>query len=322
MKYLFNNLSCEISISNAAFSELLRIGAFKTILIDNDDYQNRELFKNKYCEVHKCKIGENLINFLNYNIFDNNLIFKLFLNLFDTIQEASVDNDFWYAHEYSASDIFNIQKEIKEYVDFAVNDFSYFDIDFINCLCEHGIFQKPEFISHSYIEGLKVYQTANFDISDYKHLFDLNKSKHNKKITYTCNTFESCMTAELLEICRNKYIIKKCENCGKYFIPYFRSDTIYCENISPQDETRTCKEYGTQKLWYEKLKNNEAMKLCRNIHSSKQMLAKRRTDRPEYQKNFEEFKINSQQWKNDIRAGIKTEEEFIEWLKIAKEKRY
>ncbi len=117
------------------------------------------------------------------------------------------------------------------------------------------------------------------------------------------------------------YSINKCENCGKYFIAYNRSDTLYCDRLSPQDNTKTCKEYGTQKLWYEKLKKNESTKLCRNIYMAKQMLVKRNPDIVEYQQSFEKFKKLSKQWKFDIKSGIKTEQDFIVWLKTVKEKK-
>jgi len=50
---------------------------------------------------------------------------------------------------------------------------------------------------------------------------------------------------------KNNTTIKLCQNCGKFFIPYSRSDEIYCDNI--YENGKTCKEIG-----YEvKLKNDE-----------------------------------------------------------------
>ncbi len=116
--------------------------------------------------------------------------------------------------------------------------------------------------------------------------------------------------------------IKKCANCGRYFYPENRSDTIYCGHKSPQDGNLSCKEYGSQKLWYENLKNNESMKLCRNIYQSKQMLVKRNPDIDAYKKSFERFKEESKVWKSDVRAGVKTEDEFLIWLRNVKANKF
>lgn len=43
-------------------------------------------------------------------------------------------------------------------------------------------------------------------------------------------------------ILEQRLTIKKCENCGKYFIPK-RSNILYCDGISPQDNSKTCKKY-------------------------------------------------------------------------------
>ncbi|NLB80496.1 MAG: hypothetical protein GX800_02515, partial [Clostridiaceae bacterium] len=138
---------------------------------------------------------------------------------------------------------------------------------------------------------------------------------------YSCEYISEVCLVTILELQESHYIIKKCGNCGKYFIPYNRADTIYCDNISPQDDKRTCKEYGSQKLWYDKLKQDEAKKLYRNIYMAKQMQAKRYLDIPKYAKNLEKYKTQSKQLKKDVKEGKKSEAEYIEWLKNVKEKK-
>lgn len=125
---------------------------------------------------------------------------------------------------------------------------------------------------------------------------------------------DSLLLLELSKICENKIKIKKCQNCGKYFIPESRSDEIYCNNISPQDNERTCKEYGSRKLWYDRLKNDEAARLARNIYSAKQMLVRRNPDIREYKEMFELFKTEKKRWEEMVKAGEKTREDYIAWL--------
>lgn len=115
--------------------------------------------------------------------------------------------------------------------------------------------------------------------------------------------------------------IKKCGICGKYFVPLNRSDTLYCDRISPKDPERTCKEYGSQKLWYDRIKNDEAAKLSRNIYSAKQMLARRNPDILAYKKMFEYFKVERKKWEALVKSGEKSREEYINWLCEMKSKK-
>lgn len=129
-----------------------------------------------------------------------------------------------------------------------------------------------------------------------------------------------CATA-LHQLYLWKYVIKRCKNCGRFFTPLNRSDEIYCNNPSPQDPGRSCKEYGTQKLWYDRLKKDETKSLWRKVSQAKQKMASRYDDIPGYAEQYELFKAESKQWKADIKNGTKTEEQFMEWLNSQKEKK-
>lgn len=129
------------------------------------------------------------------------------------------------------------------------------------------------------------------------------------------NNFNDFFNFLLIEFENKGKKIRKCANCNKYFIPMFRSDTIYCDNISPQDTSKTCKEYGSINTYQENLKTNEAMGLYRKIYMQKQMATKRNPDKPEYLQDFENFKKESKEWKAKVKNEEKTEAEYIQWLK-------
>ncbi len=116
------------------------------------------------------------------------------------------------------------------------------------------------------------------------------------------------------ELANRGKTIRQCQNCGKYFIPSKRADTLYCDNPSPEAPEMTCKEYGNRRLWYEKQKEDELATLSRNIASAKCMLAKRNPDRPEYAASYEYFKRERLTWKKAVEEGQKTKEEYREWL--------
>lgn len=166
------------------------------------------------------------------------------------------------------------------------------------------------------------YSVIEFVRKEYSRFLELQQSiKSENVLCYDVyNLFDACLIS-LNYILENGYIIKKCKNCEEYFVPFNRSDALYCDRISPQDHTKTCKEYGAYKQYQTNLKNNEAAGLYRNIYQQKQMRVKRNLDIKEYQIDFEKFKQESKQWKQGIKNGSKTEVEFLEWLKQIKDKK-
>lgn len=154
----------------------------------------------------------------------------------------------------------------------------------------------------------------------FNDFFSSLEQKANSR-TIISNSLSEFCTSSMYTLLQFNNIVKKCTNCGRYFVPPFRADTMYCNNPSPQDSTKTCKEYGAIKTYQENLKNNEAMGLYRKIYMSKQMLAKRNPDIQEYQDSFQKYKEQSKQWKANVKAGIKSEEEYLAWLKQVKEKK-
>ena len=141
------------------------------------------------------------------------------------------------------------------------------------------------------------------------------------RTVYVIDCLEALLLVELSKIFEQKIEMKRCENCGRFFVPENRSDEIYCSNPSPQDFEKTCKQYGSEKLWYERLKNNETAKLSRNIYSSKRMLAVRNPDIEAYTKMFEYFKAERKKWESDLKHGARTKEEYICWLNEMKKKK-
>ena len=141
-------------------------------------------------------------------------------------------------------------------------------------------------------------------------------------VEYTTNSYNRFATNILSSLCEIDKIGKRvlrCKNCGKFFFPANRSDEIYCDNSSPQDQSMTCKQYGTNRLWYEKQKENEIALLSRKIASAKGMLAKRNPDRPEYAAYYEYFKEQRRDWIKALKDGNKTPEEYKKWLLFMKE---
>lgn len=159
-----------------------------------------------------------------------------------------------------------------------------------------------------------------YDLDD-KLAFDAhietNNSVFNRSFGHTFNTMMDALLFEIYCFINNNITIKQCKNCGKLFQP-LRADALYCDNISPQEETKTCKEYGAYQQWITNIKSDEATSLYRKIYMRKQMQAKRNPDIDTYIEDFENYKQNTKQWKADTKSGKKTNEEFLAWLENLK----
>ncbi len=96
------------------------------------------------------------------------------------------------------------------------------------------------------------YEMASDFISLTEELYDLYTRKcsvrhKNGNVTVGTVRMKSFLQLLTFEYCRMKKenkLLKNCENCGRYFIPLKRSDSIYCHAPSPQNPKKTCSEVG------------------------------------------------------------------------------
>ena len=144
------------------------------------------------------------------------------------------------------------------------------------------------------------------------------KNKNTITSVYSCDSIEDVCMASLYHLLKLGLVIKKCNNCEKYFIPLRRSDAIYCDRISPYNPSKTCKDDGSQRTFEEKLKMDDAEKLRRSVYQVMQMRVRRNPDVENYKENFEQWKSDVAKWKAGIKKGNRTSEDFINWLNDSK----
>ena len=138
---------------------------------------------------------------------------------------------------------------------------------------------------------------------------------------YECSTIDDYMIASFLELIENDYLISKCENCRKYFIAYNRADTLYCDRISPQNASKNCKQYGKEKKWLERTKNEKDWySLYRKVYQTFQKKAIRNSGHKESKQAFDNFRTEANEWKQAVKKGSKTEADFMKWLKNYRQK--
>ncbi len=181
-----------------------------------------------------------------------------------------------------------------------------------------------------FFDDKRAFQKAEYCIrgdglSDMEHIFRVQRRDYILPSpvveVFRISNVVDAVLLSLFHLLQEQTAIKKCANCQKFFVPLARGDAIYCDRPAPQDSKKTCKEYGSKVLWYETIVNDDVAKLARNIYCAKQMLAKRNPDKPEFAEMFEYFKAEKKKWEQEVKAGRKTREEFVEWLRAMKLRR-
>ncbi len=221
--------------------------------------------------------------------------------------------------------VMEIQESMKQCVDFVYN---------IN---EN---QPEEFTNYSYRIKLIAYLTKNTDIigyisrlktipANYNQLYYEYKSEeygrlmqeiqeNNNNFTpkelYNADTFGPIAYAVLNELSKYEHLpIKKCQNCGRYFVPTFRQTEIYCdlENINGSS---TCREKGASVTYKKNLENVPALALYRKMYQKKVMAVYRNPDDTKQKKEFEKWKKEAQEKIRKFKNEKITEEELNEWM--------
>lgn len=113
-------------------------------------------------------------------------------------------------------------------------------------------------------------------------------------------------------VINTKYQIRKCKNCGKYYIAEISSKQLYCDN--QYNENQTCKDIGNQIAQLKKQQEDLVYGKYRKIYAKKSMLVKRNPDITSYKAEYEEWKKEAQKLRNNLKDNKITNDEFEKWL--------
>lgn len=107
--------------------------------------------------------------------------------------------------------------------------------------------------------------------------------------------------------------IKKCQNCGKYFIPVYKQNEIYCdfENV---DGTPSCRERGASETYKKNLETVPALSEYRRTYQQKFMAADRNKDNTKLREDFDIWKKKAQEQIKLFKRSQITEEELYKWM--------
>lgn len=240
--------------------------------------------------------------------------------------------------------LIDYQSQFKTIINF-INNLS--NLDYLKCFSiaeRFFIYKRADFTNYSDMSiVLNSYISLAYDIESMKYLnmnLCTNQGNFEEKakaiseyiknypteyddelfpsICFNCHIIESACFISILELIKNNTPIYICKNCGNYFIPSSKKNTLYCNNI--YEHGKTCQEIGAMITYNEKLKKDEINSLYRKTLSAKKMLANRNPDIPMYLEKYEEWKNEANKFKKDIKQGKRTEEEFKKWIEETRKK--
>lgn len=130
----------------------------------------------------------------------------------------------------------------------------------LNLITEELIKKSIEFkkdLTSGMIQTMKTYQAEishiihtnsfdNVELLEYSTNINIIFKRYSDcdeyYLEYEVHDIHSLLLFEIAKLTNNNVKIKRCANCGKYFIPTNRSDEIYCDNIFRSG--KTCKQIG------------------------------------------------------------------------------
>ena len=107
--------------------------------------------------------------------------------------------------------------------------------------------------------------------------------------------------------------IKKCKNCGKFFVPDNRVDELYCNSIYKNN--KTCKEVGHFRTKQKLMQEYDDLRIYRNVYQKLLLRTRRNPNNDQYERDFNEFKQKNIELKEKIEKGEMSQAEYMEWLR-------
>ncbi len=272
--------------------------------------------------------GEDMVNFIaNYCLED--LLFKLAKKSKLNISKY-YKNDNFYITEQALSDLFfTLQSEYED-------DFEFYQDIFINLITSEKEnispkeFDKIEADFRAEFPDLFEDESANFDlinlsyrINDLTLDFTMDDFYYfHKELNLPKSIPYSFRTDDYLNVLFISYKqllsldsnikIKKCANCGKYFIPKTMHDTKYCDEVFK--DNKTCKEFGRELAYKESLAQKPILKAYRSRY---QTLSKQASEREKHEM-YEYFKKEGPTIRKKFIDGEITAKEFQDWINSTK----
>ena len=126
---------------------------------------------------------------------------------------------------------------------------------------------------------------------------------------YEITSFSDYLLLQVSLLTEKKVIIKRCKNCGRYFMPE-KTSIDYCQRILP-GETQSCYEIGPKRVFNKLL----AADLPRNLYSKAYKKYQARLRRKVITEDeFNTWRENAKVYLDNVQHGLIRMEEYTEWM--------
>ena len=135
---------------------------------------------------------------------------------------------------------------------------------------------------------------------------------------YTSTDVRSLVMMEFEFMCTNDLTIRKCENCGSYFLP-FSKVSLFCDRpVAGTD--KTCKEIGAIIKYNDKINADQARLLFRRLNNAYQMRSSRAPMIYKYE-DYEAWRENARKLLEKVEKGaLSLSDEFEDKIQLPKVK--
>lgn len=177
------------------------------------------------------------------------------------------------------------------------------------------IMESDEIDDEEHRNGLDVFAAMFGSHMDMQHIdYRLILTERGFESLYTIKSSFSLLIFDLAHSINNEVAIVKCKNCGHYFVPEGRSDTVYCNYPLRDNKEKTCRDVGAQITRANKEKNDAATKEYRKVYMRYKMTLNRHPEDSEAAAKFEQLSNEVREWRNKMTHGLATTEDFLKWL--------
>lgn len=134
-------------------------------------------------------------------------------------------------------------------------------------------------------------------------------------LDYLITDFEDCLYLEMREILMRRLKIKRCKNCGRYFIPK-KGNVDYCHRRFTGDG-KTCAQVGYAQTFAKSVKSDELLQAYTRAYKAHyaRMSKPRKKAANITREDFEAWYAQAKQKLEQARSGELDAETFIQWLK-------
>lgn len=150
----------------------------------------------------------------------------------------------------------------------------------------------------------------NFQHIDF-HIMFFDNAFHS---VYTIKSAMSLILFEAAHAMDAKTKFVKCKNCGNYFVPVGRSDSIYCGYPAPQDKSKECRDVGANATRARKMKNDVLTQEYRRLYMRLKMAIKRHPDDVQLQELFSELTNGMKEKRSQLQKNQISTDGILEWL--------